>query len=81
MRFLIGAILFVGGVALFVSARRERDHVLPGMQRLGIGVAALGLASMTLTLGTFAWNIVSIVFGAIAVGLLLSVMISQLRRR
>lgn len=81
MRFLIGAVLFVAGVALFVSARRERDHVLPGMPRLGIGVAALGLASMTLTLGTFAWNIVSIVFGAIAVVLLLSVMIQQLRRR
>ena len=80
MRFLIGAILFVAGVALFVSARREREHVLPGMPRLGVGVAALGFASMALALETFEWNIVSIVFGAIAVVLLLSVMVQQLRR-
>ena len=81
MRFFIGAFLFVAGVALFISARREREHVLPGMTRLGVGVAALGLASMALALETFAWHVVSIVFGAIAVVLLLWVMIQQLRRR
>ena len=81
MRFLIGAAVFVLGVALFISARRERADVIPGLPMLGAGVACLGLGSMTLTLGGFAWNIVSIVFGAVAVALLLTVLIRQLRRR
>ena len=77
---MIGAVVFVAGVALLVSARRERKHVLPVMPRLGAGVTSLGLATMTLALGGFAWHVVSIVFGAVAVGLLLWVMIEQLRR-
>ena len=77
----------VAGVALFVTGavvwRLARSGTLGGprwLPRLGAGVATLGLGTLALTQPGLWWSIASIVFGAVAVALLATIVLENLRR-
>ena len=79
-RLLVGIALFVSGAVVWRLATRG---ILGGPQwlpRLGLGIAALGLGTLSLTQPGLWWSIASIVFGAVAVGLLGAIVLRNLRR-
>lgn len=80
VRLALGMLLFVGGATLWRLARSGRISGPAWLPRLGIGVASLGLGTLSLTQPGLWWSIGSIVFGAIAVGLLATVVLENVRR-
>lgn len=79
-RLFVGIALFVAGALIW---RLAATGVLRGaawLPQLGLGVASLGLGTLALTQPGLWWSIVSIAFGAIAVGLLGAIVLRNLRR-
>lgn len=79
-RLLIGIALFVTGAVVWRLATRRALQGPLWLPRLGLGVAALGLGTLSLTQPGLWWSIASILFGAIAVGLLGAIVLQNLRR-
>ncbi len=79
-RLLLGAALFVTGAVVWRLASSGRVVGPVWLPRLGLGVAALGLGTLALTQPGLWWSIASILFGAIAVGLLATIVLQNLRR-
>lgn len=79
-RLALGVLLFVGGAALWRLAQSGRMAGPAWLPRLGIGISSLGLGTLSLTQPGLWWSIGSIVFGAIAVGLLATVVLENVRR-
>lgn len=80
VRLAIGTALFVGGAVLWRLARSGRIAGPAWLPRFGVGLAALGLGTLALTQPGLWWSVGSIVFGAVAVGLLAGVVIENVRR-
>lgn len=80
MQTAIGAMLVCGGVLLWLASRRERLYVPANLPRLGIGIASLGAGSLALTQSGLAWYIASSCFSLIAIALIGSVALDNLRR-
>ena len=77
----LGIIVLVAGLALLVAAWRERAHLPPGLERAGAGTIALGLSVLCHARGGLAWDLAAIALGIVAVSLLLSVVVANLRRK
>ncbi|MGI8499216.1 MAG: hypothetical protein ACR2OG_16720 [Gemmatimonadaceae bacterium] len=80
MRIWVGVIMAIGGVALGISSRLERDHVPATFPRLAAGIFALGLSTLATTRPGIAWSWVSIVLSIIAIFCLISVIRQSFRR-
>lgn len=76
----IGVVLVVGGLSLLAAARWEHQFVPRNLQRLGAGIAALGVSTLTMTRPGIAWQISSSCFSLIAIVLIGSVALENLRR-
>lgn len=81
MQLWIGILTLLGGVALWVAARREREEVPRWFQRVAVGVVALGVSTLVATRTGLAWSLWSIAFSLVAIVLLGSVIWENLRRR
>lgn len=79
-RLAIGMALFVTGAIVWRQARTHRLAGPPWLPRLGAGVAALGLGTMTLTQPGLWWSIASIVFGAAAIAMLARIVLENMWR-
>ena len=79
-RLLVGIALFVTGAVVWRLSTRGTLRGPLWLPRLGLGVAALGLGTLSLTQPGLWWSIASILFGAIAVGLLGAIVLQNLRR-
>ena len=79
-RLLVGIALFVTGAVVWRLAARGTLNGPRWLPRLGLGVSALGLGTLSLTQPGLWWSIASILFGAIAVGLLGAIVLQNLRR-
>ena len=79
-RLLVGIALFVTGAVVWRLATTGALRGPPWLPRLGLGVAALGLGTLSLTQPGLWWSIASILFGAIAVGILGAIVLRNLRR-
>ena len=80
-RLLLGIALFVTGAVAWRLASSGAFVKGPDwLPRLGLGVASLGLGTLSLTQPGLGWSIASIVFGAIAVVLLGTIVLRNLRR-
>ena len=79
-RLIAGVALFVTGAVMWRLARTGRVAGPRWLPRLGAGVATLGLGTLALTQPGLWWSVASIVFGAVAVGLLGSIVLENLRR-
>lgn len=79
-RLLVGIALFVTGALLWRLASSGVVRGPAWLPRLGLGVASLGLGTLALTQPGLWWSIASIGFGAVAVGLLGSIVLQNLRR-
>ena len=77
---LLGLVVHLAGTALLVAARLERAHLPPRLDRAGAGTMALGAAVLLHAHGGIEWDVASILLGIIAVSLLLSVVVGNLRR-
>lgn len=80
LRLWIGIITFVAGGTLWRVASRERTVVPPWLGRLAAGVTSLGLGTLATTQPGLAWSVASIAFSATAIALIVSVLVSILRR-
>lgn len=80
MRLAIGSITLLCGLALLVSTRLERDRVPANFQRLALGIACLGAGTLAALPATLTWNIVSSVMSLVAILLIGSVVLENLRR-
>jgi hypothetical protein len=80
MRFWVGLVTLLAGVALWFSARRERALVPPWLPRLAVAIVALGLGTIAATGPGFWWSVSSISFSLIAIVLLVWVIVDTLRR-
>lgn len=80
MRWGIGVVLVIGGALLWLASRRERGRVPPNLPRLGAGIASLGLSSLALTRSGLTWHILSSCFSLVAIVLIGSVALENLRR-
>lgn len=80
VRLAVGTALFVGGAVVWRLAHSGRIRGPAWLPRFGIGLAALGLGTLALTQPGLWWSVGSIVFGAIAVGMLAAVVIENVRR-
>lgn len=80
MRLWIGIITFVAGGTLWRVASREHALVPRWLRRLAVGVTSLGLGTLTTTQPGVAWSFASIAFSIVAISLIISVLVSILRR-
>jgi hypothetical protein len=64
-----------------LSSRRERAAVPSWLARLGLGIAALGIATGATVARGIGWSISAICFALIAIVLIVTVLAEQLRRR
>ena len=79
-RLAAGITLFIAGAVLWRLARSGRLAGPRWLPRLGAGVATLGLGTMTLAQPGLWWSVGSIIFGALAVALLATIVLENLRR-
>jgi low affinity Fe/Cu permease len=82
MRLWIGILTFLAGAMLWYVAVRDKAWVPAQYARLGLGVAALGLGTLASTQLAFGleWSLSSIAFGIIAIVLIGSFVLQNLRR-
>ena len=78
MRLWLGIGTFLLGAALWM--RSQRPGTAATMQRLALGVGALGLATLASTQPGAAWSVSAISFSLIAIVLLALVLRDSLRR-
>ncbi|MFN2397882.1 MAG: hypothetical protein ABR543_04460 [Gemmatimonadaceae bacterium] len=81
MRFWIGLVTLAGGVVVWLAARAEKSRVPPYLPSLGLGIAALGVSTLSMTRTGPGWIVSSIAFSLIAITLIGSVVLAILRRR
>ena len=85
-RVLLGAVMFVGGAAVWFFSRdaatraRSRRVVAGTLPRLGVAVGSLGLSIMASAQRGVSWSVSSICFSLIAIILLVLVARDSLRR-
>ena len=80
VRLLAGVALFITGAVVWRLARTGRLAGPRWLPRLGAGVGTLGLGTLALTQPGLWWSVGSIIFGAVAVALLGSIVLENLRR-
>ena len=81
MTVWIGLITLVGGLALWLSSRRERSAVPEWFPRLAAGIVFLGIATLLLTRTGILWSVLSALFSFVSIILLASIIWRLLRRR
>jgi hypothetical protein len=81
MRLWIGIVTFVGGASLWFRSHRLGQAGARWLGRLGLGMAALGVSTMAMTLPGVPWTITSICFSIVAIALIGWVVADTLRRR
>lgn len=81
MQLVLGVLTFLGGATLWYVANRDRELVPGWVQRLALGLTALGLSTLARTQEGFVWSLSSICFSIIAIVMLASVLLEMLKRR
>ena len=76
----LGIVTFLAGGVLWYVANRERALVPRWLPRLAIGVASLGMSTLSFTQPGIWWSISSICFSLIAIILILTVLWEMVRR-
>jgi len=77
----VGLVTLIGGVALWITSRRERAQVPTWFPRLAVGITALGVSTMLLARGGTLFSVLSAAFSVVAIAVLASIIWSLLRRR
>lgn len=77
----VGLLTLVGGIALWITSRRERGQLPAWFPRLSIGITSLGVSTLLLARGDTASSLLSAVFSLVAIVILASIVWRLLRRR
>ena len=80
MRFNIGLLTLVAGIALWFSAKRERADVPRWLPRLAIAIGTLGASTILSTRLGVAWSIASSSLSVVAIVLIATVMREILKK-
>ena len=75
VRLWLGLLTLTAGIALWFSARREREVVPAWVPSLAIGVAALGVSVLVASRGEAPWTYVSIAFSLVAITMIARVIL------
>ena len=81
MRFWLGVVTLVAGVALWFTARRERAAVPAWVPRLAIAIAILGAGTIAATRRGLYWSVASSALSLVAIVLIATVLRQIVRRR
>ncbi len=81
MRLWIGIVTFLFGVSLWYRTQRQASPAPQWQGRLGLGCAALGLSTLSMTQQGLSWTISSICFSIVAITFLGWVVADIVRRR
>ena len=81
MRLWIGILTFLLGAGLWGRSQWRTGPHPRWLAKLGIGTAALGLSTLSMTQAGLPWNVASICFSLIAIILIGWVVVETLRRR
>ena len=76
----LGIVTFLAGGVLWYVANRDRAIVPRWLPRLAVGIACLGLSTLSFTQPSTAWKIASSCFSLVAIVLIASVLRDNLRR-
>jgi hypothetical protein len=87
-RLVVGGLAFVAGALLWFLSRARARPLAPGaapvpvatLPRVGLALAALGLATLASTQPGVAWSVSSICFSLVAIVLIVTVLRDSLRR-
>ena len=80
MPLWVGVVTLLGGLALLVTTRLERDALPRWMPRLATALCALGLATLASRQPGLWWSVSAIAFSLVAIILILLVLADNLRR-
>ena len=80
-RLWVGVITFIAGSLLWFAVQSEYLRGPRWLLRLGAGIGFLGLSTLLTTQTGLTWSLASIALSIVAIWLIVSVIIDNLRRK